>query len=82
VAVSDHVVVFLPSGYVSHGKALHERTEASIVLWPQHKMPMIGHQAIGKNSHLPLFERFNNDSFEGKVVFVFVKQLLFTDASI
>jgi hypothetical protein len=49
---------------------------------PQQKMPMIGHQAIGKNSHLPLFERFNNDSFEGKVVFVFVKQLLFTDASI
>ena len=43
---------------------------------------MIGHQAIAQDSHRPFFERFHDDSFEGKVIIVTEKQLLLAHATI
>ena len=45
-------------------------------------MPVIGHKAIAHNSHRPLFQRFDNNSLERKIILVVEKQWLLAHATV
>jgi len=53
-----------------HRQPLHKRPKIAVIFRPEHKMPVIGHEAIAHNSHRPLFQRFDNHTLEGKVIVV------------
>jgi hypothetical protein len=82
VTEPNFVVVFLPAGRMSNSQPLHERSQIAVMFRPQNKMPMIGHQAVSQNSHVAFFKRFADNLFEGPVITVVKKQLLFSDAAI
>ena len=74
--------MFLPSSGVGYGESLHERGQISVVLWPEHEMPVIGHQAIRDDSHRPLFQSLSDNPFECQIVFVVKEKLLLANATI
>lgn len=82
MTVAHHIVVLLPASYMRHGQTLHETPEVSVIFWPHHKMPVIGHQAITQNAHRTLFKRVRNDPFKRQVVLVVEKQLVFSHAPV
>jgi hypothetical protein len=43
------VIVGVPTLRVSLGEPLGKRGDLRVVLRPKHKMPVIGHEAIGQN---------------------------------
>ncbi len=51
MTVAHHIVVLLPASYMRHGQTLHETPEVSVIFWPHHKMPVIGHHAPRQNPH-------------------------------
>jgi len=72
----------LPAGGVGNGQPLHERGQLLALLGPKHKVPMIGHQAVGEYSDRGFVERFAEDFLEGDVVVVVMKERLLVHAPI
>lgn len=79
---TDAVVVLLPAGGVGDCQPLHERRELFALLGPEHKVPMIGHQAISEDADWRFVERLAEDSLEGGVVVFVVKEGLLVHAPV
>lgn len=82
VALSGHVVIRLPTSDMRHRQPLHESPQVAVILRPQNKMPMIGHQAITSNPHRSLFQSVSDDAFKRQEILVVKKQLVLTNAPI
>ena len=82
VARTDATAILLPVANVGDGELLHERGQIAFLLRPQHKMPVIGHQAIRTDPHRATQQRFGDDLLEGLVVSVVVEQAHAADATV
>jgi len=50
---------------VRDSKPSHEIRQRVGLVRTKHQMPMVGHEAIGDDSHGPRFERLDDDALEG-----------------
>ena len=80
--LADAVVVLLPTGGVGDRQPLHERGQFLALFGPEHKVPVIRHQAVGENADWGFVERLAEDFLEGGVVVFVMKERLPIDASI
>ena len=62
-----------PSLGMCLGKKRHECRKVAILARPQHEVPMVGHQAIGKQSRVDPLKRLRDDSLEGRIIVVGVE---------
>ena len=74
----------MPSLSVSDGQPAHELRQVIIAasLRPQHKMPVIWHQAMRQQSHGHTVECLSADTFNGRIVAIVPADLLSTDGAI
>ena len=80
--IAGLVTMLFPSLRMHVGHLLHERLKLAIVLRPDHKMPMIGEQAVGAESHRAGAKRLLDDPLERQEILVLVKQRPAAHASI
>jgi hypothetical protein len=82
VPVACLVAVLFPPLHVGICHLLRESGKIVIVLRPQHRMPVVGHQAVATDSHRPRAKRFIDDPLQGQVVVSLLEQRPSAHASI
>ena len=75
VPAAAGMVVFVVPAHMGHAEPAHEAFQFLVTLWPQQKVPVIGHQAIRQNVHVGPFTRFADDAEERVIVRRLVEQV-------
>lgn len=77
-------IVSVPTLSLSDGQPTHElgRVVLSSSLWPEYEGPVVWHQAEGKPANGSTFQCLDENSFEGRIVFVVPEDLLSANGSI
>src|SRR3954452_7354610 len=68
MAVADTLPIEPPAPHVGGGEALHKLAELTVLIGPQHEVPVIGHQAPSKQAQWNALERFPHHAEESEIV--------------
>ncbi len=79
---THEVAVFLPACYVRHRQSPHESPQVTVGLWPEHEVPLIGHNAVVADPHRRLIQCLVKYVFKCLVVRSLIKQPLAADATL
>ncbi len=82
VPVPDTVPKQAPATHVRRGQTLHEAAQLAVGARPEEQVPVIGHQAPGKNPHGHFVGGFTQHAQKGEVVPLGLEQLPALIASI
>src|SRR3972149_4885229 len=63
----------MPAPNVGCRQAVHEGRQVTIPVRPQHEVPVLGHDAIGQDTHGHLFGGSNEYAFESAVILGLLK---------
>jgi len=65
--------VRVPAADMGHGQPLHIVTQGAICLWPDHQVPVIGHDHVTQQAHGGALPGLCEDVLKGGVIAWFVK---------